>query len=116
MQQRHELRVAAAARVEPELLGHGDRERDDIAAVRARVGVVGLDDVPEQKRRAAIRMAELERMIDAAAPLARERAQKPDEREHEQECGSVIDRREGGEQPDREQASRPRPTRRRGLG
>ena len=85
MQQRHELGVAAATRVEPELLGHGDRERDDVAAVRARVGVVGLDDVAEEERGAAVRVAELERVVDPAAPLAREGAQEPGEWEHEQE-------------------------------
>ena len=69
--------------------------------MRARVGVVGLDDVPEQERGAAVRMAELERMIDPAAPLARKGAQQPGEREHEQECGGMVDRRQRGEQPDR---------------
>ena len=69
--------------------------------MRARVGVVGLDDVPEQERGAAVRMAELERVIDAAAPLAREGAQEPDEREHEQERGRLVDSRQRGEQPDR---------------
>ena len=90
MQQRHELGVAPAAGVEPELVGDGDGERDDVAAVRAGVGVVGLDDVAEQERRAAVGVAELERVIDTGPPLARERAEERDEREHEQERGSVV--------------------------
>ena len=69
--------------------------------MRAGVRVVCLDDVPEQERGAAVRMAELESVIDTAAPLARERAQEPDEREHEQEGGSLFDGRERREQPDR---------------
>ena len=41
-----------------------DRELDHVAAVRTRVGVVGLDDVSEQHRRAAIGLRELERLVD----------------------------------------------------
>ena len=69
--------------------------------MRARVGVVGLDDVPEQERRAAVRMAELERVIDATAPFAREGAEQPDEREDEEKCSGMVDSRQRGEQPDR---------------
>jgi hypothetical protein len=46
--------------IEPELVGHGHREVDELPAVTPRVGVVSLGDVPEQERGPAIRSAELE--------------------------------------------------------
>jgi len=100
VQQRHELRVTAAPCVEAELLGDSDRKRDDIAAVRAGVGIVGLDDVSEQERCSTIGMAELERMVDTRPPLARERAQEAGEREHEQERRGMLDGRQGGQKAD----------------
>ena len=65
VQQRDELGVAAAAASRPSTSATAIDERDDVAAVRARVGVVGLDDVAEQQRRAAVGVAELERLVDA---------------------------------------------------
>ena len=73
------------ARLEPELVGDADDEVDDVAAVAAGVLVVGLDDVAEQHRRAAVRGRELERVVDAVLPLAREGREEQEHGQHEQE-------------------------------
>ena len=78
VQQRDELAVATSFGVEAEPIAHAEHEVDDVAAVAAGVGVVGLDHVAEQKRGAAVRVAQLERVIDAPAPLAREVQQQSD--------------------------------------
>ena len=72
MQKRHELGLAPLVGVEIESLDHLDRQPDDVAAVAARVGVVGLDDVAEQVGGAAVGVAELERPVDLSPVLARE--------------------------------------------
>jgi hypothetical protein len=69
--------------------------------VAARVGVVGLDDVPEEQGRAAVSVAELERMVDAGAPLAGEDREQADERHPEQEGRRVRVGHEGNREPDR---------------
>ena len=46
VQQRRELEVAAALGVEAERVAHGERERDDVAAVLAGVAVVGSTTSP----------------------------------------------------------------------
>ena len=53
------------------------RERDDVAAVAARVGVVGLDHVPEEEGGAPVGGRELERGVDARHALAREHESRP---------------------------------------
>ena len=68
--------------------------------MHAGVGVVGLDDVSEQKRRAAVGVTELERVVDPGAPLARERAQESGERQHEQERRRLLDGRQCGQEAD----------------
>ena len=50
----------------------------------AGVGVVGLDDVAEQQRGAAVSVPELERWSMRGCALAREEREQRDEREHEQ--------------------------------
>ena len=111
VQQRHELGVAPAAGVEPELVGDTEAERDDVTAVAAGVGVVRLDDVTQQERRPAIGVRELERVVDASAPLPCEDLEQARERQHEQEGRGLRHRRERGEQPDRRErgVDRPRP-------
>ena len=79
-----ELDVAALAQVEAELVGDAEREFDDAAAVAAGVGVVGLDHVAEQQRRALVRLAQLERLVDAGLALAREHREHRGERDHQQ--------------------------------
>ena len=80
MEEGGELDVAALAKVEPERVGDAEREFDHAAAVAAGVGVVGLDHVAEQHRRALVRLAQLERLVDprlalaARGPRARRRA------------------------------------------
>jgi len=83
VEQRSELGVAPVACVQVKAVADVKHERDDVAAVAAGVRVVGLDDVAEQHRRAAIGMAELERVVDAGAPLAGELAQETDQRQNE---------------------------------
>jgi hypothetical protein len=51
--------------------------------VAARVGVVRLDHVAEQQRRALVGLAQLERLVDARLALAREDRQHSGERDHE---------------------------------
>ena len=75
-------RRSAAPR--PSSSADAEHEVDDVAAVAAGVGVVGLDDVAEQERGAAVRVAELERVVDALLPLAREVAEQRHERQDEQ--------------------------------
>ena len=84
VEQRRELCVAALGVRQPELVVDLEHEVDDVPAVAARVRVVGLDDVAEQERRSAVRVAELERVVDAALALAAEIAEQADERHHEQ--------------------------------
>ena len=73
VQQRNELGVAPVARVrDAELVADGEHEVDDVAAVAAGVLVVGLDDVAEQEGGAAVRVAQLERVVDAVLALLAE--------------------------------------------
>ena len=72
-----------------------------MAAVNARVGIVGLDDVAEQERRAAVCVAQLERVVDATLALARERAEQRDEWQHEDDERRMRVAREGDRQPER---------------
>ena len=61
---------------EAELLDHGQREGDHVAAVLARVAVVGLDDVTEQEGGTSVGVSELELVVDpdAAGPSRTRRA------------------------------------------
>ena len=79
-----------ARAVEPEAVGDAEHEVDDVATVAARVLVVGLDDVAEQHRGAAVRARELERVVDAALALARERREQQEHRQNEQERPRVT--------------------------
>jgi hypothetical protein len=58
---------------ETELVDHGQRERDHVAAVLACVAVVGLDDVTEQEGSSSIGVSELELVVDPDAPVLRKR-------------------------------------------
>ena len=93
VQQRDELGVAALARGR-RAVARRQHEVDDMAAVASRVLVVGLDDVAEEQRRPAIRLRELERVVDPHAALAREEREQPDQRHGERES-IVADCREG---------------------
>ena len=87
---RGQLGVLLGARVEAELGRHADDELDHVAAVAARVGVVRLDDVAEEEGGAAVGVAELERVVDAAVPLAREEGEEAEEREYEQDGERLV--------------------------
>ena len=80
-----ELGLPPRLRVEAELVGDVEDERDDVLAVQPRVRVVGLDHVSEQERSAAIRVRELERVVDARRALAREVGEQAHQRQAEQE-------------------------------
>src|SRR5919108_4230478 len=96
VQQRGELDAATRRLRQGEVFRHRDDERDDVAAVTAGVRVVGLDDVSEQERRAAVGMAELERLVDPHLTLAGEDGEQADERDAEQRCPDAMDGRERG--------------------
>ena len=95
VQQGAELEVAHAVVVEPHRRAHLERERDDAAGVLARVRVVGLDDVAQHDRRAAIRAVELLELLEPLAPLMGEEAEDRERAEHEGE----PQRLRGGGQP-----------------
>ena len=61
MQKRRELGVKAIAVSQVERVGDRQHEADDILAVKAGIGVVGLHHVAEQKRRAAVGVGKLQR-------------------------------------------------------
>ncbi len=63
--------VATQFGIEPEPVGDGERQLDDVAAVAPGVGVVRLDHVTEQERRPAVGVRELERVVDPALTLPR---------------------------------------------
>ena len=101
MQERGELGVAAATADEAQLVADGEDQLEDVAAVRARVGVVGLDDVAEQHRRAAVGARELERLVHAPLPLARREADHEQQRQRQQEPDAALRGRERGQQAER---------------
>jgi len=67
--------LTSFARAEFEPIGNGHGERDDVSAVASRVGVVCLDDIPEQERCSPVCLTELKGMIDSRAPLAGEKGE-----------------------------------------
>ena len=60
VQKRGELGAPPLTGGQGEPVGHGERERDDLAGVVARVLVVSLDDVPEKEGGAAVGVPEPE--------------------------------------------------------
>ena len=68
------LRLRSALR--PSVLGDVERERDDALAVLAGVAVVGLDDVAEHQRGAAVGVGELEQALQALVALAGEHGEQ----------------------------------------
>ena len=102
VEERGELDVLPGARREAEPLPDRDHELDDVAAVAARVRVVRLDHLAEQHRGAAIRVRELERVVEAPLPLLGEHLEQEDEREHDgnttPDCPTVRHR---DDEPDR---------------
>src|SRR5687768_13875348 len=84
VQQGDELRLPPFLRRNAEVVAHAQYEIDDMAAVASRVRVVGFDDVPEQERRSAICLRELERVVDARTPLAGEERDEPEQRQREE--------------------------------
>ena len=101
VQERGELGALPVAGVELERLRDLHGQRDDVAAVAAGVGVVRLDDVAEQECRAAIRMAQLDGVVDAHAPFPGKNRKQAEERDDEQEGGGMARRAERNGEPDR---------------
>ena len=66
-----------------------------------RVGVVGLDDVSEEERRAPVGVAELERVVDPAVALAREEGEEREQRDDEQDRERLVVSDHGEEEPGR---------------
>jgi hypothetical protein len=101
VEQSRELGVPPLTCAEPQLVRNAKRQLDDVPAVDAGVGVVGLDHVTEEEGRAAVGVAQLELVIDPHAPLSREYGQQRDEwqREHDAVRGRVRRERDG--EPDR---------------
>ena len=66
----------------------------------ARVLVVRLDDVGQDHRGAAVRVAQLKCAVDALLTLPREHRQEHDQRHHEDHRDPVLHRGERGEQPE----------------
>ena len=69
---RRTRRRDARSRRQPSSSATASTRSTTCTAVAAGVRVVGLDDVAEQERGAAVRVAELERVVDATAPLVPE--------------------------------------------
>ena len=111
-----ELRLSPRTRVEAELVGDVQDERDDVLTVEARVRVVGLDHVAEQERGTAIGMRQLERVIDARPALPREVREEAHERDAEQERVRLRQRRIGESEADWGQSDVHEPGRAEGAG
>ena len=87
VQKRGELGVPPLSRRESQLLHDGESQLDHVPAMAARVGVVGLDHVPEQKRCPSVCVAELEFLVDPGAALAREDCEEDEQRQRKQDPG-----------------------------
>ncbi len=106
VKKRRELDVAALVRVEAELVGDGERKLDHAAAVAAGVGVVGLDHIAKQHRRALVGAAQLKRLVDPGLALAGKDGEDRCER-HDQQADrrAELDCRERDQQADRRQGA-----------
>ncbi len=80
-----------------------EHERDDVAAVGARVLVVCLDDVAEQQRGALVGVVQLGHLLEALVALAREVAKDPEQRcdEEDAELAVLGGGRERNREPER---------------
>ena len=79
MEKGGELELAELVLVESHLRPDRHHELDDVTAVAAGIRVVGLDNVSEQKRGAAICAAQLEHRLHARASVAGEEHQQATE-------------------------------------
>src|SRR5207253_1657441 len=104
-----ELGIPALARVESDPVRDVEDEGHDIAAVTPGVGVVGFDDVPQEHGSAAVRVAELERVVDADLTLASEVREQPDQGQGEDDERRVRTGAERGEKCDRGEGRVERP-------
>ena len=84
MEQSRELCVAPLRGGKLELVDDGERQLDDVLAVFPRVGIVGLNDIPEKERCPSVSVAQLELVVDADTTLLREDRKQSDERQGEQ--------------------------------
>ena len=102
-------------RVDRELVGDGEHESEHVAAVGAGVLVVRLDDVAEQEGGAAVRVRELERLVDPPLPLQRRDADHGEQRQRQQQRRLPMLRADGGEQREggQDEVDRERPRERR---
>ena len=101
VEQCREFGIPALARVEPDPVCDLEDKAHHVAAVAPRVRIVRFDDVSEEHGCAPIRVAELERVVDADLPLASKIREQPDHRQgedHERRMGAAAER---GEKCDR---------------
>ena len=82
---------------------HVEHEGHHIAAVTPGVGIVRLDDVSQQHGGPPVRVSELQGMVDANLPLAREVGQQPDQRERDDDQRRVCATSERRQDRDRGQ-------------
>ena len=87
--------------VDAELVRDRERQVDDVAAVRARVRVVGLDHFAEKEHGPAVGVAQLQLGVDPNPPLAGEDDEQTDERQREHDGERRVDGRERDGEPDR---------------
>ena len=101
VEHRDELGVEPRPRVHLELVADRTHEVEHVAAVCARVRVVGLDDVTEQERGASICARELERLIHPPLPLAARERDHEEQRERKEQRELVVQRADRRQQPER---------------
>jgi hypothetical protein len=99
--QRAELDIAPLPVIQAELVGDRERELDDVARVLARVGVVRVDDLGQDKSGAAVGAGELGQLHEARAPLAREHRQDAEQRDQQRQVPRGLVDREGSQKADR---------------
>ena len=91
MKQCPELDVTTLSLVEAQAFGHGQRHVYDVPAVGPGVSVVGFDHIAQQKRGAAIGLAELESAIDACSSARGQRSRTgTNSGKHERDRGGMV--------------------------
>src|SRR4051794_13250874 len=103
VQQRAELDEPPLVLAEAELVCDRHRQRNDALAVRAGVFVVLADQLAEQQRRAPVRPARLDLLIQPGAALLREHPHQQREREQQDEGVAAVLAGKRGHHADRAQ-------------
>ena len=109
MEESGELCVPALPRVEPDSVRDLEDEGHDVTAVTAGVSIVCFDDVSEEHGGAAVRVAELECVIDPNLALTREVGEQPDQGQRENDQRRVRTAADRREERDRREGQVDRP-------